>query len=730
MKNIKRLCFSLAGVLVVVMTTATILEKIYGTQVIAKNIYGSWWFIALWAALAASAAVYLFRRKLHRRPAVFALHAAFGIILLGALVTRGSGKQGKLHLRTDSGGATTYISSEGESIALPFSVRLDDFRIEYYPGTQAPMDYVSLLTLKSDKKSIEGEVAMNKILRFKNYRLYQSSYDADGAGTTLSVSYDPWGIGITYIGYLLLFHMLGAFFFDRRSHFRQLLRHPAWKRMTLCLLFAAGTWSAHAAETSPPALPRATADELGQLYVYYNDRICPLSTLAKDFTVKLCGKGSYKGYTPEQVLSGWLFWYDDWKREPMIRIKSADARQLMHLEGSYARLTDFFNPSSGYALQGAGNRAVSADDEKFNLVSMVCAGSMLRLFPYIDPSDGALHWASQIDDLPSELPHDQWLFIRKSMDYVGELVAKRDYEELANVLHKIRSYQQKQAGGNLPSESRFAAERLYNRADYPLLAAALCVLVGAAAFIYMCRRMILQRTAGRRILWLLRIGVIVGLIYLSVLLALRGYASRHWPLSNGYETMQFMAWCTMLLTLVFHRRFIFLLPLGYLTSGLALMVSMMGASNPQITPLMPVLNSPLLSIHVMLVMVAYSLFAFMMFNGIAGLALCRKHPEEAARLQIVGRVMLYPAVFALVAGIFIGAIWANVSWGRYWGWDPKEVWALITMIIYALALHFDSLPWFRRPVFFHAFCIAAFLCVLITFFGVNFLLGGMHSYAG
>ena len=156
---------------------------------------------------------------------------------------------------------------------------------------------------------------------------------------------------------------------------------------------------------------------------------------------------------------------------------------------------------------------------------------------------------------------------------------------------------------------------------------------------------------------------------------------------------------------------------------------MMGESNPHITNLMPVLSSPLLCVHVVLVMLAYALLAFIMFNGMTGIILYRHHPDKAGQLGDVSRILLYPAIFCLAAGIFVGAVWANVSWGRYWGWDPKEVWALITMLVYSLALHPVSLPWFRRPLFFHWFCVAAFLCVLVTYFGVNLLLGGMHSYA-
>ena len=222
----------------------------------------------------------------------------------------------------------------------------------------------------------------------------------------------------------------------------------------------------------------------------------------------------------------------------------------------------------------------------------------------------------------------------------------------------------------------------------------------------------------------------VAALYAAFLFQLFGYGLRWYvggriPLSNGYETMQFMALCTLLLACLFRRRFPFTVPFGFLLSGFALLVAHLGQMNPQITPLMPVLVSPWLSMHVSLIMMSYALFAFMMLNGI--LALCiRRHGKM---LMLLSRLLLYPANFFLGAGIFMGAVWANVSWGRYWAWDPKEVWALITFLVYGMAFHAKSLPAFRRPLFFHIYMIAAFLTVLMTYFGVNYILGGMHSYA-
>lgn len=205
----------------------------------------------------------------------------------------------------------------------------------------------------------------------------------------------------------------------------------------------------------------------------------------------------------------------------------------------------------------------------------------------------------------------------------------------------------------------------------------------------------------------------------------------HVPLSNGFETMQFLSWSSCLLTLIMLRRFVMALPFGLLLCGLAMMVSVMGESNPQITQLMPVLQSPLLSIHVVFVMVAYSLLGFIMLNGVTAVILryTSSLKDEIEYLYIVSRLMLYPAVFSMAIGIFIGAVWANVSWGRYWGWDPKEVWALVTMLIYSFLFHVVSMPKFRNVMFFHWYSIIAFLSVIITYFGVNFFLGGLHSYA-
>jgi ABC-type transport system involved in cytochrome c biogenesis permease subunit len=123
-------------------------------------------------------------------------------------------------------------------------------------------------------------------------------------------------------------------------------------------------------------------------------------------------------------------------------------------------------------------------------------------------------------------------------------------------------------------------------------------------------------------------------------------------------------------------------------------------------------------------MLAYTLFGIMFVCSVLTLFL----PARQELFMLFNKLLLYPATLLLGVGIFMGAIWANVSWGRYWAWDPKEVWALICFMVYGVGFHVDSLPWLRRPKAFHLFCIFAFLAVLMTYFGVNLFMGGLHSY--
>ena len=748
MKLLKRTAFSLLGILLLILTIATILEKIYGTDFVNEYIYSSVPFVILWGVTAITSLLYIIKSKLHRQPVIFLLHLSLLFILAGAFTTWIYGEQGTMRVRQGEQ-QTSFTDSKGISHQLPFSITLNQFEIIYYKGTLAPMDFISHISVadKDCHRQIQGKVSMNHIFSYQHYRFYQSGYSEDNEGSVFSVSHDPYGIGITYAGYTLLLLSTVFFFFSPQSRFRQLLKSPLLHRsLTVILLLFAFSLNSNflkANSPSPKVLPREVAEHFGDLYILYNNRICPLQTFARDFTVKLYGSSSYKGLTPEEVLTGWLFYYDSWKNEPIIRIKSNEARKLLEIEGNYARLKDYISTINEYKLEKMMNhirsgeqvtdkRGIEEADEKFNIINLVCTGAMMKIFPCRNIAGKTLEWYSQSDQLPQDMDNDKWVFIRKSMSYVNEMIVMKKYNDACLLLEKIKKYQQKECDGLLPADNKFKAEKIYNQFDYSKSVAMACICIGLICCIYYCHCMASQKRTSRKAIIILNILLWIVFTYLSAAICLRGYVSNHLPLSNGFETMQFMAWCTLLLTFLLQRKFAMLLPFGFLLCGLTLMVSMLGESNPQITQLMPVLQSPLLSIHVVVIMIAYSLLAFIMLNGVTAVILHQSQKEckeQIERLQIISQIILYPAIFLLAIGIFIGAVWANVSWGRYWGWDPKEVWALITMLVYALALHPRSLPWFHRTMFFHVFCITAFITVLITYFGVNFLLGGMHSYA-
>ena len=564
---------------------------------------------------------------------------------------------------------------------------------------------------------------------------------------------------------------------------------------------------------SQTTLPHNVANEFGNLLVYHNNRICPLQTLARDYTIKLTGKTSYKDFSAEQVLLGWFFYYDEWRNEPMIKIKGKDAQQTLGIEGKYASFNDFTSPQ-GYKLTGTQGKNFSAADEKYNLIMMHLTGSLLKIFPHNNaqctthnfcdkreqssllrlPSKAKIttegsntqskettnhdncdlsiencaliNWFALNDNLPADMPQAEWLFIRKSMNLVAEYIAHNQYDEAIDLIRKIRKYQDTQLGTLAPSQAHITAERIYNHLNFNRPLAMALMTIGILLYI-----ITIITNQAPRWSWLI---LTPTAIYLLFAVILRGYIAGHFPLSNGFETMQFLALIASLipfLNLLFSRtrkiktnsqlpilnllspclrgtskaegvnNSSFLIPNSTLICGIALMVATMSELNPRITLLMPVLQSPLLSIHVMVIMISYTLFALITLNAIVNLIKIKTNSQFSvlnsqfstlnSQFSILNSQLstLTFALFLLTAGIFIGAIWANVSWGRYWGWDPKEVWALITMLIYSLPLHRASLKIFQNPRFLNWYYIFAFLSVVITYFGVNFILGGMHSYA-
>ena len=711
------------------------IEKFRGTTYVSEHVYGAWWFAVLWAVLTVASCLYMVKQQMYRRLAVMTLHLAFVVILAGAMTTWLTAIRGTVNLRTGTEVAEFTMSKGGKGM-LPFTLRLKEFRIVNYPGTDAPLDYQSIISVARGSKDDEVMVSMNHIGNADGYRLFQSGYDSDGQGVALGVVYDPWGIAITYAGYLLLLIGIVATLLSRKTQMRALYRAAVKPVAAVVLLLTMIVSAAGAAELQ--TVDRDIARRLGMVNVLYNNRICPLNTVAIDFVTKLSGSSTWKGYTADEIFTSWMIYYSPWEEQKIIRVKGTDVQRLLGIDGQWASYSDFWNEYHEYKLKDAlqqmreGRGSVSkkelmAADEKFHVVEMFYKGEMIRMFPH--KVDGQVNWyAPGGQALPKEIPVKEQFFIKQAMDFLTESIVTGQRTRAYEIIEKIKLFQRDMIGDVLPSKTMTQTELLYNGLSTPKWPVFLALTVS----LLLCVVVIASERLGQSV-WL-KTGtmVFVGLLalWLTALLLLRWMVSGHVPLSNGHETMLFMAWTLLMLTIGLHRRFTVLMAFGPLVASFCLLVAMIASGSPQITPLMPVLASPLLSVHVMTVMIAYALFALQVLLGVQAFFLIRKRKtEELQRSTALSQLMLYPAVFLLVIGIFLGAVWANVSWGTYWSWDPKESWALITFMVYAVPFHRVSLSRFNSPSFYHAYMVCAFLAVLATYFGVNYVLGGMHSYA-
>ncbi len=667
MKRLRIVLTALLVLLIVTMAVATFVEQRQGATYAAAHIYHTWWFFTLWALLAVGGVAAIWRTRLWRRVNVLLLHVSLLLILAGAATSWTTSKEGTLHLR--QGQPASCYETKGTPLSAPLPFRqmtLDSFSVVCYPGTQTPQDFQSRVHYTTGNgQTHKAVISMNRILEVDGYRFYQTSFDSDNRGSVLMVYYDPWGTPVSYGGYALLALSVVVLLVNRRETFMRLLRSPVLRQGATFMFLATAGLTMQA--RSVPTISTARAEQLETMPVVYNGRVAPFNTVARDFLLKLYGRDTYKGLSPEQVVYGWLQRPDAWKDEPMLLVKDRRLRQQLGLNTQYARLADLFDEMGQYRLlqlspDSKKSKAVRELDEKVGIILMLTEGTLVR------PARGV------------------------AIDH-----------------------------------NRFSAEVFYNRIPFVSLLFMGNLTLGTFAFILL----LAPSFRWRRLCWR-AICLTGGLSWLTLVAAyaLRWYISGHIPMGNGYETMLFLALCLLTTGVLLHRRLPITVPFALLLSGFTLLVAHLVDKNPQITALMPVLQSPLLSIHVSLVMMAYALFAFTMLSAVVALvAHQRGQSAREEQLTVLSQLMLYPAVFLLAGGIFLGAVWANVSWGKYWSWDPKEVWALITLLVYAVPLHRHVLCSPRHAVAYHRYMFVAFFAVLMTYFGVNCFLGGMHSYA-
>ena len=753
---VKKIIFILYILVLVCMAAATIVEKSQGTDYVHAHYYGAWWFILIWAVLAALGAFYIIKRKV-KCASTLALHLSFIIILLGALLTHVSAKRGMIHLRIGQPTDTYMAQDEEQGMKeekLPFSLCLQKFEAKMHDGTNAVADYSSKFTVIDGDDKSEGEVSMNNIYSHRSYRLYQSSYDEDGKGSVLAINADPYGIPVTYTGYALLFISLVWMLFDPKGGYRKLLKSPLLKKGALitALILSMGNIQTLHAESATgnlqnAVLPKETAEKFGELHILYNDRICPVQTFALDFCKKIYGARSYQGLTAEQVLSGWVFYGNTWANEPFIKIKSGEMKTAMNLP-DYASLNTFFNREmGGYTIgqyvqeyyngqQDKFHQQAADIDGKIQIIMELREGVSLKVLPYTFTKNvkatknhpfikaGTTTWFSPVDKLPQAVEQQHALYIKNVFSLLNGDVKAGNISRVNEFFVKMKKYQEVSSGNSLPTNTQYKAERINNAFPFATILFMANLTLGFIALFYTIYRM----TKKREIKVLnIALPILLGVSFLALTfgLALRWIISGNIPMSNGYESMLTVAWFVMLISILMQLRIRIVMVFGFLISGFFLLVSHINQMDPAIGQMMPVLNSPLLSIHVSIIMMSYALLSLTFICGIMGICL-RSHGEE---LQALSRIFLYPALTTMGFGIFIGAIWANVSWGNYWSWDSKETWALITFMIYAVVVHTQSLPVFRKPLVYHIYITLAFLSIAMTYFGVNYFLTGMHSYA-
>ncbi|MBQ8115119.1 MAG: cytochrome c biogenesis protein CcsA [Prevotella sp.] len=661
----KRFFIVLYFAVVMVLAFATIYEKYEGSAQASEMIYSAVWFHILWGLLVMADIYSMYKVRMWHRLSAMALHCSFIVILFGALLTSLLSSEQIIHLR----------EGEDSKAALPFKVSLEKFELKNYPGTDRPQDFISHISYTDEDESGTYDVSMNHIFSHRGYRFYQMSYDDDMRGTFLTVRHDPYGVGVTYMGYILLLLSILWYLADRNGRFRNVLRECMSKGILVLLLMLSVPENVVAQDVAAPrAISAVKAGQFARKLVVYNGRIVPIRTLALDFCQKVTGKRNFGGLSAERFMLSLMLYPEDWRNVRMVKIEDKALREALGIKEKYGAMSDFFALDGTYRMSALYQKHKSTDDamekailkvdERCALVVMLLNGELVKPVP-----DGV----------------------------------------------------------EKPSEALINAELLYDAVPWSLILFICTFLLAIVSIVLMI--------ANVKEIFSIALGclVLVDAVALVILYVLRWMIQGHVPLSNGYETMLFIALVTLLLSAVMTlrnvRRVGLLNTLGLIVTAFALLVSHLSFMSPEMTPLMPVLQSPLLSLHVSVIMVSYALFAILTLLSVTALIAYKRKSDRAAQMTLMCELLLYPAVFLLCIGIFLGAVWANVSWGTYWSWDPKETWALITMMVYAVPMHKGMIGRFGNPRFYHIYIICAFLSVLVTYFGVNYILGGMHSYA-
>ncbi|WP_373496195.1 cytochrome c biogenesis protein CcsA [Aquiflexum sp.] len=655
-------------------------------------------------------------------------------------------------------------------IQLPFVLYLNAFELERYPGSQSPASYASEVMVMDQGEEFPYRIFMNNVLDHKGFRFYQSSYDTDERGTVLSVNQDRPGTYITYLGYLLLTVGMFLTLFAKGSRFRILnTKLGNIKKVAASLLiFLAISANIFAQETEsakPAVIPLNQAEAYGKLIVQDLDgRMKPLNTLANENTRKLTGKTyvsipnqeSEIQLSPEQFLLAVQMDPGTYSLLPLIKIDKAKSFEVFQLLGKEPTdrisFKDFLDDEGNYLIQdlvekanqlkpaerNEGHKELLKTDERFNIFYGLLTGDFLRLFP--NKLDGNNTWFTGQQYMQGFDEEDAVFVKNITPIYLSALnkgLEEGNWEEADETLSYIALYQQKIGEEVYPTSNEIQAELLYNKLNLGTRLFGLFWLLGAG-MLFLGILMLFNNEGIWKKIWSVgKVLTWLGFLAFTFHLSLRWYIAKHPPWSDGFEMLVFVAWGVLLFGLLFSSKSKFTLPLGLLFSGTLLFVGFLDWLNPEITNLMPVLNSYWLKIHVAIIVSSYAPLALSAIIGLLSLMLTIFKPNSPSKqwwssireLQMVNEMSITIGLFLLAIGTFLGGVWANESWGRYWAWDPKETWALISVIVYAFVLHLRLIPKFKDGLVFNLASLWAFSSIVMTSFGVNYYLSGLHSYA-
>lgn len=672
------------------------------------------------------------------------------------------GKRGVQHPPTTItlNGLQFHLSYGAREEKLPFSLTLNDFIAEKYPGTEnSYASFKSKVTVSGGGETFPYDIEMNHILNYQGYRLFQSSFHPDEQGTILSVNRDFWGTLITYIGYILLFVSLLAFMFVGKSRFRKLnqqLKDLQAKRIAIVLALCFGSFAT--AQTSMVVPDKAHAEKFGAMLIQDDGRFKPVNTFSSELLRKLSKHDTYKGLTSDQVLLSMLLSPQAWYDSDIIYVRKANDslhRFLGVSKGTkWVKPKDFFDANGQYKLAPLLKDIYNTNtpnqfqkdfkevDQRIGLLNRALQGDIFKVFPV--PNDPNHKWISHLDYVNDTLQITDPLykqFVKNALPayliLLQQATETGDYSKADKVLNNIKLQQEFYSAEVLPSSAKVQTELWYNRINIFEQLFQAYLYLGTVLFIVLLWNIFIPKQIFRR---LTQIGIAllwICFILHTVGLAVRWYLSGHAPFSDAYESMIYVGWSAIGVGLFFSRRSPLTVAATAFVTAMILMIAHWNWMDPAIGTLQPVLNSYWLMLHVAVIVGSYGPFALGMLLGVINLLLMivttRKNVHKINLIQqeltIVNELALTVGLVMLTIGNFLGSMWANESWGRYWGWDPKETWALISIMVYALVIHLRLIPHWRGRWVFNFMSIVAFSSILMTYFGVNFYLTGMHSYA-